>query len=295
MKLGKSLDRACVRALADGTILPLMHLEELHIHPVKSLRGVSVQTASVDALGLVGDRRFLVVDSDGKFLTQRVLPQMARVSTALDATHLTLSAEGHGGIRVPLKEDAAPVRTVSIWRSEGLQAEDCGATAAAWLSQVLERACGLVRIGPAFNRPVSREGVARAGDLVGFADAFPFLILSEASLASLNARITAAGGKPVPMDRFRANLVVSGCDAFAEDGWARFKIGQIVFRAGGPSVRCIMTTTDQLTGERGREPLATLATFRRNPRDSTQVIFAQNLIHETKGGTLRVGDVLNVI
>lgn len=272
-----------------------VRLTGLFLYPVKSLRGISVSSAAVDALGLVGDRRFLVVDPAGKFLTQRGLPHMARVSTALDATHLTLSAEGHKTIRVPLREKETPLlRPVSVWSSEGLQAEDCGPGPAAWLSQVLGCECALVRVGAAFHRPVTKKEYAREGDRVSFADAFPFLIASEASLARLNDQIVEAGDEPVPMDRFRPNLVVAGCGAFAEDSWARFKLGEIVFRTGGPCARCIIATTDQQTGERGREPLKTLARFRRDPRDSTKVLFAQNLIHETKRGTLRVGDALVV-
>lgn len=273
-----------------------VHLTGLFLYPVKSLRGIAVREAAVDDLGLVGDRRFLVVDPTGKFLTQRVLPEMARVSTNLDATHLTLAAEGRGAIRVPLHEPEDPVlRSVSVWSSEGLRAEDCGPAAARWLSGVLGRECSLVRIGAAFHRPVTKGNHARDGDRVGFADAFPFLIASEASLAMLNDRIAATGADPVPMDRFRPNLVVAGCGAFAEDGWARFQIGQIQFRSGGPCARCVITTTDQLTGERSHEPLRTLAGFRRDPQDAAKVLFAQNLIHETKNGTLRIGDALRAV
>ncbi|HVT73549.1 MAG TPA: MOSC N-terminal beta barrel domain-containing protein [Lacunisphaera sp.] len=267
-----------------------MHVSGLFIYPVKSLRGYAVPQTEVDALGFVGDRRFLVVDAHGKFQTQRAAPRMARIATKLHHGTLTLSADGAGTIDVPTESDpAAPLRTVSVWKSEGLQAEDCGEPAATWLSEFLGFACRLVRIGERFSRPVLKAA-ARPGDLVTFADAVPVLVISEASLADLNNRILENNGESVPMDRFRPNLVIAGCEAFAEDRWSRARVGDIILRSAGPSARCVITTTDQRTGERGKEPLRTLATFRRDPRDATDVIFGTNLIHETKRGSIRVGD-----
>lgn len=269
-----------------------MRVSGLFLYPVKSLRGCPVPAAELDALGFVGDRRFLVVDDTGKFLTQRVVPRMALVDARLSAGALTLCADGAGKFTVPTAPDpAAPLRTVSIWKSEGLLAEDCGPIASAWLSDTLRLPCHLVRIGPKFSRPVLKPA-ARPDDLVTFADACPLLAISEASLAHLNDRIQENRGEPVPMNRFRPNLVVDGCPPFAEDSWTRFRIGAAVFRNGGPSVRCIVTTTDQFTGERsGKEPLRTLATFRRAPDDPAGVIFGANLIHETKQGVVRIGDL----
>lgn len=273
-----------------------MHLTGLFIHPVKSLRGCSVTFAAVDALGLVGDRRFMVVDENGRFLTQRTLPRMALVETSLDATTLTLSATEAGAIRVHRAADPhAPLRRVSVWKSEDLEAEDCGDRVAAWLGDFLAVRCRLVRIGEQFFRPILKPGKARPGDHVSFADAYPFLVIGEASLADLNDRLIAQGEEALPMDRFRPNLVVAGCPAFGEDNWPRFRIGEITFRAGGPCARCVVTTTDQLTAVRDREPLRTLATYRRDASDPTDVNFGQNLIHETKTGTLRVGDKVEML
>jgi uncharacterized protein YcbX len=271
-----------------------MHLASLHIYPVKSLRGLAVDSSEVDALGAVGDRRFLVVDPDGNFMTQRTVARMATVGALIGERTLTLRAEGLDDLNVRRAPDpAARPATVRVWRSEGLVAEDCGDAPAEWLSRALGFPCRLVRIGPAFVRPVARA--ARPGDLVGFADAFPFLLTSEESLGELNRRITEAGAGAVPMERFRPNLVISGCRAFEEDTWRRLRIGGIVFRAGGPCIRCIVTTTDQLTGERGVEPLRTLASFRRDPSEPTHVMFGQNLVHESKGGILRTGDAVEVL
>ncbi len=273
-----------------------MHLTGLFIHPVKSLRACAVTSAEVDALGLVGDRRFMVVDEHGRFLTQRTAPRMARIATDLSPDLLTLTAEGAGAVSVPRAADStAPLRIVNVWKSEGLQAEDCGDNAAQWLGDFLGFKCRLVRIGTAFQRPILKPKVAHPDDRVSFADSHPFLIISEASLGDLNHRLATQGHPALPMNRFRPNLVVTGCPAFAEDLWGRIGIGGIIFRASGPCSRCIMTTTDQFTGERGKEPLRLLATYRRDAEDPTDVNFGQNLIHETKSGVLRIGDAVEIL
>jgi uncharacterized protein len=274
---------------------PPMHLSGLFLYPVKSLRGCAVTAAELDPLGLVGDRRFLVVDENYRFLTQRVLPRMALIATGLGPTSLKLAADGAGAISVSRTPDPqAPLRSVNVWRSDHLLAEDCGDAPAAWLSDVLQTKCHLVRIGPKFHRPVLKPA-ATEHDVVNFADSVPLLVISEASLADLNDRIVAQGEEALPMNRFRPNLVVAGCPAFAEDTWPRFQVGGIVFRAAGPCVRCAVPTIDQLTAERGKEPLRTLATYRRYGAEQTAVIFGQNLVHETKTGTLQVGDPVTLL
>jgi uncharacterized protein len=272
-----------------------VHVSGLFIYPVKSLRGCSVERAEGDALGFVGDRRFLVADEFGRFLTQRTLPRMACILTSLTAKKLQLSAEGVGSMEVSRESDpSAPLRTVNVWKSEGLQAEDCGASVAQWLSDFLGHNCRLVRIGPAFRRQ-SLKAAAREGDSVSFADSAPFLVISEASLADLNRRLVGVGEPPLPMNRFRPNLVVTSSAPYVEDTWDRVRIGELVFRAAGPCSRCPITTTDQQTGQRGKEPLRMLASYRRDLLDSTDVNFGQNLIHETKTGTVRLGDRVDLV
>ncbi len=272
-----------------------MHLSRLHIYPVKGLRGIALESVSVDPLGPVGDRRFLVVDETGRFLSQRSHPRMALVDTALGAGGLLLSAEGAGAVTVPSESCAdAPLRTVSVWKHEGLLAEDCGNEAAGWLSDFLSARCRLVRTGSGFRREVTKPA-ARPGDVFTFADAVPMLVISEASLADLNDRMIENGSVALTMDRFRPNLVVTGCPPYAEDQWARIRIGDIVFRSAGPCIRCTVPTIDPNTAERGPEPLRTLALYRREPKDPTNVLFGQNLIHETKNGVLRVGDRVELV
>ena len=269
-----------------------MHVTRLFIYPVKSLRGVAVPAADVDALGFVGDRRFLVVDANNQFLTHRTSPRMALIETALTARDLVLRAPHGGSCAVPRRAAApAELLPVRVWKSEGLLAEDCGVEVAVWLSDFLRVPCKLVRIGEKFARPLVKPGKDRLGDVLAFADGYPFMILSEASLADLNARLD----EPLPVDRFRPSFVVNGCDAFAEDTWKNLRVGTVNFRTGGPCARCIVTTTNQLTAERGKEPLRTLAMYRRDAEDPTDVNFGQNLIHETKSGTVRVGDAVELL
>lgn len=268
-----------------------MHVTGVFLYPVKSLRGFAVPAAEIDALGFVGDRRFLLVDANNQFLTQRTLPRMTLIETALTATDLVLRAPHGGSCAVPLRAPApAEILSVRIWKSEGLLAEDCGVEVAVWLSDFLRHPCRLVRIGEEFRRPVLKAK-AQPGDIVNFADACPFMILSEASLNDLNARLDT----PLPLNRFRPSFMVDGCEAFAEDTWTRFRIGAVNFRSAGPCIRCMITTTNQRTAERGKEPLRTLASYRREPPDSTDVKFGQNIIHETKSGTVRVGDAVNLL
>ena len=182
---------------------------------------------------------------------------------------------------------------VSGWGSVDLIAGNCGSEVSEWLSPFLGIRCQLVRIGPNFERPLAKSPFA--GDLVGFADAFPLLVLSEDSLNGLNDRLVSQGEEPVPMDPFRPNLVFAGSPEFAEDTWLRVRIGNLVLRAGGLCGRCIVTTTNQRIAERGKEPLRTLARYRRSPADPSRINFGQNFIRGPKSGSVEVGDLVSVL
>ena len=254
---------------------PLATLTGLYVYPLKSARGISLERARVDARGLEHDRRWMVVDEHGGFVSQRTHSRLALVGTALDGATLRLSAPGLPDLVLTPPGDGPSV-PVRVWNDD-VAARPAPAEASEWVSEHLRERCTLVHLPGAAKR---RVGAAyRPASLLSFTDAFPFLLLSEASLAELNRRLAA----PVPMDRFRPNLVVSGCAPHAEDSWQRIRIGAVTFVVAKPCSRCVITTTDQSTGERAREPLTTLATYR---LFDGKVMFGQNLIHERVGSGL---------
>jgi len=262
-------------------------LSQINLYPVKSLRGFSVDSANITTRGLEYDRRFMVVDSMGEFLTIRERPAMATVKTAINGDKLVLTNAFGDSIAVPLTPPPGPLKAVRVWSST-VEAHEVSDEANALLSESLDADARLVYMPDSSERAL-KAGRGEPGDIVSFADGYPLLIATEASLAELNRRIVERGGKPVPMNRFRANLVVTGGPAFAEDELGVMTVGAAGFRAAKPCVRCQVTTTDQITGEvLGPEPLATLATFRDSPDG---VRFGTNLI-PMRSGTLRVGDAV---
>ena len=260
-------------------------LSGLNVYPVKSAAGIALSTARVDPRGLAGDRRWMVVDEKRAFLTQRTHPRLALVSVAIAGDGVILTAPWMPALTVPVPRPGATAIRVRVW-DDVCDAVPTGDEPAAWLSRIVGVACELVYMPEAFHRPVAARGPAPPAE-VAFADAFPFLLISEGSLADLNRRLE----HPLPMNRFRPNLVVRGCAAYAEDGWRQITIAGIVFHVVKPCSRCTTTTVDQGTGERGREPLATLATYR---RVNNEVLFGQNLVHEGIG-QLAVGDEVLVV
>lgn len=250
-----------------------MHLSGLYRYPLKSAAGESLQETRLDALGVLGDRRWMVVDAEsGRFLTQRLLAQMTQLRARWQgAEQLLLSAPGMPDLQVAVPDQQAALRGVSIWR-DSLQVPDAGEAAALWLSQWLGRACRLVQVPESRARQVD-TAYAEPGEKVAFADGFPLLLIGQASLDDLAARV----GRPLEMLRFRPNLVVAGSAPYAEDGWKRIRIGELEFRVVKGCSRCIMTTLDPQTGARStdREPLNTLKAYRER---EGEVYFGQNLI-----------------
>lgn len=264
-----------------------MKLTAIHCYPIKSCAGSALDQARLDEFGVEHDRRWLVTDPACRFLSQRDWPRMALIRPTVLANGLRLSAPGMEPLVVPSPAQQAPQRQVTVWHDHCI-ALDAGEGAAQWLSSFLGMSCRLARMGPQFQRPVNAQ-YAVGHDQVSFADGFPFLLASSASLEDLNARLP----EPVPMNRFRPNLVVSGAQPFAEDGWAQIRIGDVVFHAVKPCARCTVTTVDQGAGVRGKEPLVTLATYRKT--NDGLILFGQNLIHHPKEGRLRVGDRVEVM
>ncbi len=256
----------------------------LHRYVIKSCRGESLDDAVLDARGIADDRRFMVVDASGGFLSQRQLPRLALIVPHLSDTLVTLTAPDVA----PLTIDLSLLRTrlpVSVWEHRG-EGEDCGDVAAAWLTSALARPARLVRMPDDARRAVDPRYADSASDQTGYSDGYPLLLVNRASLDALNARLPV----PVPLDRFRPNLVIAGAEPFAEDAWRRIRIGDVEFAVVKPCARCVTITVDQVTGERGPEPLRTLATFRSS---GGKVLFGQNLVHRALG-RLRVGDPLTI-
>ena len=268
-------------------------VSSLHVHPVKSCRSVAVDETSFDAFGLVNDRRFLIVDAARNFQTQRSDAHIALIEARFDETSLVLQVAGAREFRLPLDTPSAGDRPVTVWR-DTVPAGDMGDGVATWLSAVLGRPSRLVRADDTFERrlPVARIPAAHVDVLapvpIAFVDAFPILVISEASLADLNSRLET----PIPMNRFRPNIVVRGTDSHEEDRWKIIRIGELEFRGGGDCGRCIVTTTDQATGERGPEPLKTLGKYRRDNHGA--INFGQYLMHRGRG-TIRVGDAVEIV
>ena len=264
-----------------------IYLSSLHIYPVKALGGIPLSQALVTPRGLQHDRRFMVIDENHEFLTQREHPKMATVWVELENGEVSFSAPDIGSVSFPASPKECPTRSVQVWSSH-VRAHTVTPEADQWLSDYLEVGVRLVYMPDSAERRIDPV-YAKNNEIVSFADGYPLLIASEASLADLNARIVANGSQPIPMNRFRPNLVIAGCAAYAEDRLGEIVIGEAVFRAVKPCIRCQVTTTDQASGDvRGPEPLKTLATY----RDSTNgVMFGMNLI-PVKLGTVRVGDLV---
>lgn len=257
-------------------------LSGLYVYPIKSCAGISLRSSELSAPGLLHDRRWMLVDETGEFMSQRAHPRMALISTHLSEEHLTVSAPGMPELRVPLWQEDGDLIDVEVWGDENRGAL-VGEEADRWFREFLRFPCRMVRKPEDDPRQVDSV-YAESGDQASFADGFAFLLVSEASLAELNGRLA----EPLPMNRFRPNFVVEGCDAYAEDGWDRMRVGDVPFRVAEGCPRCAITTTDQETGERGKEPLRTLATYR---KFEGEVYFGRNLIHDALG-TVRVGDAV---
>jgi len=260
-----------------------MHLSSLHIYPIKSCGGISLTESGVDVFGLRYDRRFMVVTPKGEFITQRECAALATVRVRIEGPHLVLAAPDLPEIRLALTPMGGRPVVTRVWE-DTVRAVAPDSAADDWFSNVVGQEAMLAYIPDSVVREVDRSW-APEGGRTGFADGFPFLIAGEASLADLNSRLAA----PLPMNRFRPNLVVSGSAPFAEDGWRRLTIGGIPMQVVKPCARCVVTTTDQATGRRmGDEPLRTLATFR---RQEGKVMFGQNVVHYGVG-RVAVGDAI---
>lgn len=280
-------------------------LASLHLYPVKALAGAACEELAVEPWGPAADRRWMLTAPDGGQLTQREHPRLALArAVPLPVMRGEIAgAEGAGGIQVtapgrepleipvpPAHEDTVPVRLFT----HKIDAVPAGAAADEWFSAYLGTPVRLVHMdAPEHRRPLDPK-FAREGETVTFADGFPVLLTSLSSLDDLNSLIAQgdhADEGPLPMDRFRPGLVVTGSDPWAEEEWQRLRIGEAVFRVASSCGRCVVTTVDQATGRRGKEPLRTLA---RHRRSGDQLVFGRNLVPE-RTGRVRSGDLVEVL
>ncbi len=248
------------------------HLQSLHVYPVKSCAGYSLPRMLLTPTGLEHDREWMVIDPTGRFITQREEPCLALVTTAIHDGRLQLSAGGTAAISIPLGHEGV-LREVSVWRSL-VPAFDAGAEAAEFFSTWLRRPARLVRFDARHRRLSSSEFTGSQQAANFFSDGYPLLVLSAASLADLNARL----GQPLPMNRFRPNLVLGGVAAYAEDASTQLQIDAVALRLVKACTRCVITTTNQVSGEReGEEPLHTLKAYRYD-RALQGVVFGHNAV-----------------
>ncbi|MFE9774369.1 MOSC domain-containing protein [Streptomyces sp. NPDC005931] len=269
-------------------------LHSIHVHPVKAFRSLPLREVVVEPWGPAGDRRWMLIDDGGKVVTQRRQPRLALAAAELlPGGGVRLSAPGMDPLTVPVPRPAGTTLTAQLFddKVEVVPAED--AAAHAWCSTYLGIGARLVHMDdPATRRAVDPE-YALPGESVTFADGYPLLLTTTASLDHLNSLIAQGGHAaegPLPMSRFRPNLVVEGTVPWEEDGWTRVTVGEVAFRVAKPCGRCVVTTTDQGTARRGKEPLHTLAAHR---RVEDRLVFGQNLV-PLSTGTVRVGDPVTV-
>jgi len=278
-------------------------LSALHIYPIKSCAGINLSEAGISELGLALDRRWMLIDRDGRFLTQREYSLMATVKTALSDHALIVRAPGMPELSLPLEPAPLAVTlSASIW-DYPVQPLDCGERVHEWFSSYFGADTRLVQFNPAEQRICSQKWTGDAVAATQFSDGFPLLVVSEASLEDLNQRMKKKGAPSIPMNRFRLNLVLSGLDAYEEDYIDTLTLGEpgneIVLRMVKPCARCPVPGVDQETGQGSaewpNEPLDTLATYRANDRVDGGLTFGQNaIVIQGHGNILRVGQEAHI-
>lgn len=269
-------------------------LAALHLYPVKALAGTAREQLTVEPWGLAADRRWLLATPDGHRLTQREQPRLALVTAEPQpGGGVRLAAPGREPLEVEVPSPGGRMVEVQCWGNT-VAAVPAAAGASAWFSRYLGTAAQLVHMDAPERRRQIDPAYSRPGETVSFADCFPLLLTTVSSLDALNALIAQGDHPdegPLPMNRFRPSVVIEGTAPWAEDSWRRVRIGEVVFRVAKPCGRCVVTTTDQATALRGKEPLRTLA---RHRRFGDQLVFGQNLVPE-RTGRVRSGDSFEVL
>lgn len=277
-------------------------ISELFVYPIKSCAGMSLHRAQLLETGLAYDRHWMVTRADGQMITQRTHPQLARVRTAFDDDMLVITAPGMPELRTPLAADGATARmTATVW-NDTVDAFDTGVDSAAWFTGYLGMPARLARFAPDARRACSRKWTGEFDASTQFADGYPLLVIGQASLDDLNARLAAKGAPAIPFDRFRPNLVVSGLDAYAEDYVEHFDAQSdgtsMRLRLVKLCTRCPVPTIDQQTGAPNpawpHEPTDTMQAYRAHPRFDGALTFGNNaIVVSGAGGFLEVGQTLD--
>jgi uncharacterized protein len=274
---------------------------ELNLYPIKSCAGIALREATITPAGLMSehiyDREWMVVDSRGRFLTQREYPKMATIKPQIRSDTLELRAPGMLRLQIPLDlpdPDSAPTLDVQVW-NDTVKAYDCDEMTAAWFSNALGVPCRLVR----FHAEAQRAANPRWTDGVKvptlFSDGYPILVISDASLADLNEKLLAHGREALPMNRFRPNIVIGGTGAFDEDYAKTIAIGEAILKPVKPCPRCPIPSIDQATGQIGPDPLDILQSYRADPRVDGAIAFGMNaMLLAGEGETIRVGQEASV-
>ncbi|WP_236033052.1 MOSC domain-containing protein [Algoriphagus pacificus] len=257
-------------------------VQDIYVYPIKSLGGIRLDEAWVEERGFQFDRRWMLVNSEGGFVSQREFPEMAilQVLIAQDSLVVFDKRNRSSQIRIPINQEMADPITVRVWDDE-VEAVKVGDEFDRWFSEKLGVKVSLVKMPSTTRRKVDPK-YAKNGESVSFADGMPYLLIGQSSLNDLNARLS----EHVPMDRFRPNIVFRGGAPFAEDKINFMKIGNLEFSLIKPCARCVLTTVDQDTGKKGKEPLKTLASFRTK---DNKVLFGQNMV-ALSNGKIKIGD-----
>ena len=264
-----------------------MIVQDLFIYPVKSLSGIRVESANALGRGFQFDRRWMLVDDTGECITQRIKHQLALINTQIIGDNLIISHRysTNKPLFIPIIQTALKKINVSIWDDQ-VESLHVSEDADNWFSEFLQQTCKLVYMPEDTLRPVDEQYSIKK-DQVSFADSFPYLLIGQASLDDLNLRLK----NPVPMNRFRPSIVISTTEPYIEDTWSKIRIGNIRFKVAKPCARCVLTTVDQETAKKGKEPLLTLSKYR---TVNNKVLFGQNLL-AINTGIIKLSDPVEII
>ena len=269
--------------------MSILQLSQINIHPIKSCSSISLSSATVDQLGLIGDRRFVLVDEQGLFITGRTYPQLTLIMIKQTAQGLTLNAPNMPNLLINFSKFSSNYKKIQVW-NDLINAQHCAEAYDRWFSQFLSTPCQLMYFGEKSQRLVKDYN-----DEVAFADGYPLLLISQASLDDLNHKLKQQQLSPITMSQFRTNLVIANGEAYQEDSWRHIRIGEAEFEVVKPCSRCVFTTVDPKTGEKHSEmqPLKTLRQYRAS-RHKKGIMFGQNLI-TIKQGTIKLNDTIEVL